>query len=76
MLAIGNLAHSYSSCVYCMVRFKGSNGKVCKIMMSHFRTLLRCDIFYCWRAYVCVMGGGGVGVIIWGIRPSNTGLPK
>ena len=31
--------HSYSSCVYRMVRFKGSNGKVCKMMMSHFRTL-------------------------------------
>ena len=31
--------HSYSSCVYHMIRFKGSNGKVCKMMMSHFRTL-------------------------------------
>ena len=30
---------SYSSCVYRMMRFKGSNGKVCKMMMSHFRTL-------------------------------------
>ena len=34
---------SYSSCVYRMMRFKGSNGKVCKIMTSYFRTL--------WRAY-------------------------
>ena len=32
--------HSYSSCVYLMMRFKGSNGKVCKMMMTHFRTLL------------------------------------
>ena len=32
--------HSYSSCVYCMMRFKGSNGKVCKMITSHFRTLL------------------------------------
>ena len=31
---------SYGSCVYCMMRFKGSNRKVCK-MMSHFRTLLQ-----------------------------------
>ena len=31
---------SYSSCVYRKMRFKGSNGKVCKMMMSHFRTLL------------------------------------
>ena len=30
---------SYSSCVYLTRRFKGSNGKVFK-MMSHFRTLL------------------------------------
>ena len=30
---------SYSSCVYCMMRFKVSNGKVCKMMTSHFRTL-------------------------------------
>ena len=29
---------SYSSCVYHMMRFKGSNGKVCKMMTSHFRT--------------------------------------
>ena len=27
---------SYSSCIYCMMRFKDSNGKVCKMMMSHF----------------------------------------
>ena len=32
--------HSYSSCVYRMMRFKGSNGKMCKMMTSHFRTLL------------------------------------
>ena len=31
---------SYSSCVYLMMRFKGSNGKICKMTMSHFRTLL------------------------------------
>ena len=31
---------SHSSCVYLMMRFKGSNGKVCKMMTSHFRTLL------------------------------------
>ena len=30
---------SYSSCVYHMMRSKGSNGKVCKMMTSHFRTL-------------------------------------
>ena len=29
----------YSSCVYCMMRFKGLSGKVCKMMTSHFRTL-------------------------------------
>ena len=29
--------HSYSSCVYLLMRFKGSNGKVCKMMTSHFR---------------------------------------
>ena len=28
---------SYSSCVHRMMRFKGSNGKVCKMMTSHFR---------------------------------------
>ena len=32
--------HSYSSCVYLMMRSKGSNGKNCKMMMSHFGTLL------------------------------------
>ena len=32
--------HSYSNCVYLMMRFKGSNGKIGKMMMSHFRTLL------------------------------------
>ena len=30
---------SYSSCVYHMMRFKGLNGKVCKMMTSYFRTL-------------------------------------
>ena len=30
---------SYSSCVYLMMRFKGSIGKVCKMMTSHFGTL-------------------------------------
>ena len=33
---------SYSSCVYRMMRFKGSNGKICKMRTSHFRTLLVC----------------------------------
>ena len=33
--------HSYSSCVYRMMRFKGSNGKICKMMTSHFGTLLQ-----------------------------------
>ena len=32
---------SYSSCVYLMMKFKGSNGKVCNMMTSHFRTLWR-----------------------------------
>ena len=31
---------SYDSCVYRMMRFEGSNGKVCKMLKSHFRTLL------------------------------------
>ena len=31
---------SYSSCIYLVMRFKGSNGKVYKVMMSHFGTLL------------------------------------
>ena len=31
---------SYSSCVYLMMRFKGPNGNICKMMTSHFRTLL------------------------------------
>ena len=31
---------SYSSCVYRMMMFKGLNGKVCKMITSHFRTLL------------------------------------
>ena len=30
---------SYNSCVYHMMRFKGSNGKVGKTMTSHSRTL-------------------------------------
>ena len=30
---------SYSSCVHLMMRFKGSNGKLCKMMTSHFGTL-------------------------------------
>ena len=29
---------SYSNCVYHMMRFQSSKGKVCKIMRSHFRT--------------------------------------
>ena len=35
---------SYNSCVYCTMRFKGSNGKVCKMMMSHFGTLFHCHL--------------------------------
>ena len=31
---------SYSSCVYLMMRFKGSNGKIGEVVTSHFRTLL------------------------------------
>ena len=31
---------SYSSFIYRMMRFKGSNKKVCKMMTSYFRTLL------------------------------------
>ena len=31
--------HSYSSCVYHMMRFKGSNAKIHQMMTSHFRTL-------------------------------------
>ena len=31
---------SYSCCVYLMMRFKGSNGNICKMMTSHFGTLL------------------------------------
>ena len=31
--------HSHSRCFYLMMRFKGSNGKVCKMIMSHFGTL-------------------------------------
>ena len=30
---------SYSCYVYHMMRFKGSNGKICKMMTSHFGTL-------------------------------------
>ena len=35
---------SYSSCVYRMTRFRGLNGKVCK-MTSHFRTLIVLCLF-------------------------------
>ena len=31
----------YSSCMYCTMRFKGLNGKVCKMMMWHFRILFK-----------------------------------
>ena len=31
----------YSSCVYRMTRFKGSNGNNCKMMTSHFRAMLQ-----------------------------------
>ena len=37
---------SYGSCVYHMMRFKGSNGKVSKMMTSHFRTRLSTK-FHC-----------------------------
>ena len=30
---------SYSNCFYLVMRFKGLNGKVCKMMTSHFGTL-------------------------------------
>ena len=36
---------SYGSCVYYMTRFKGSNGKVCKIITSRFRTVLAITYF-------------------------------
>ena len=38
---------SYSSCVYHMMRFKGSIGKVCKMMTSHFGTLFGLVRTYC-----------------------------
>ena len=31
---------SYNCCVYHMMRFKGSNGKTCKMMTSHFGTFI------------------------------------
>ena len=37
---------SHSICVYHMMRFKGLNGKVCKMMMSKFGTLLSL-----WKSY-------------------------
>ena len=43
MLAIWNFAHILTAAVYiawCMTRFKGSNRKVCKMMMPHFGTVL------------------------------------
>ena len=36
---------SYSSCVYRMTRYRGLNGKVCKMMTSHFRTLIVLCLF-------------------------------
>ena len=30
---------SYSSCVYRMMKFKGSDGKTCKLMTSYFKTI-------------------------------------
>ena len=36
---------TYSSCTYRMMKFKGLKGKVCKMMTSHFRTLLLLSIF-------------------------------
>ena len=38
--SIFTFTRSYSSCVYHMMKFKGSNGTICKMMTSHFRTLL------------------------------------
>ena len=35
---------SYSSCVYRMMRFRGSNENICKMMTSHFRTLFPCSL--------------------------------
>ena len=40
--SVGNLifcTHSYSNSFYLTTRFLGLNGKVCKMMMSHFSTL-------------------------------------
>ena len=46
---------SYSSCVYHMMRFKGSNGKVCKMMTSQFGTLLGLKELYL-RPFIQVKG--------------------
>ena len=37
---------SYSSCVYHMMRFKGSNGKVCKMMTSCFSLGIWQELFH------------------------------
>ena len=37
--------HSNSSCIYLLMRSKSSNGKICKMMRSHFRTLWWGSIF-------------------------------
>ena len=34
-----DFAHILAAAVYCLMRFKGSNGKVCKMMLSHPTTL-------------------------------------
>ena len=48
---------SYSSCVYRMMRFRGSNENICKMMTSHFRTLLvvvdvRCVCLFSLQQYL------------------------
>ena len=37
---------SYSSCVYLMMRYRGSNKNICKVMMSHFRTLFLMRLYH------------------------------
>ena len=57
---------SYSSCVYHMVRFKGLNGKDCKMMASHFGTLLQ--IIYRYELWIKNRSNMG------GTAPQNTQL--
>ena len=50
---------SYSICAYHMMRFTGLNGKVCKMMTFHFRTLLCLfiDLVFGW--------GSGIGTMLY-----------